>query len=119
MMSRPRGVDVTLEWCQITGVPTTEELMSLLNGVSTRGDLMTHSDGVPATGVDVTKVITMCHFTQCLIYRCRRIGDSSRTGHVSLSMNDSRKPDTSMLTLLTSTSIHIQGHCPETNSIIM
>ena len=96
MMSRPRGVDVTLEWCHYygeftsnsnsklmshsnavpttevlvahsNGVPTTEELMSLLNGVPTRGDLMTHSDGVPTTGVDVTNVITMCHFTQCLI----------------------------------------------------
>ena len=50
-----------------SGVPTTEELMSLLNGVSTTGDLMTHSDGVPATGVDVTKVIRMCHFTEWLI----------------------------------------------------
>ena len=35
---------------KITGVPTTEELMSLLNGVSITGDLMTHSDGVPDTG---------------------------------------------------------------------
>ena len=61
------------------GVLTTDEFMSLLNGVSITGDLMAHSNGVPTTdefmsllnvptsGVDVTKVITMCYFIQCLI----------------------------------------------------
>ena len=43
MVSKLRRVDVN-------GVPTTEELMSLLNGVSITGDLTTQSDGVPGMG---------------------------------------------------------------------
>ena len=72
-------VDVTLEWCQCYGeftynsngnaVPTTGVLNKLL---------MSHWNGVKITGV---------------LYRCCRIGETSRTCYVSLSMNDSRKPD--------------------------
>ena len=70
MLSSPRGIQFTLEWCPNLGELTSRRLLFLKK-----------------------KMVTLWHWKTSvnLLYHCHQNSDTSRSWHVSLSINESEK----------------------------